>query len=114
MRLAVRAHLMVALQQQRAGSGDGEHRGPAQGQIVGENADLNVGGGHQESGSDDQDQGNDGDDDLNRDVFLDNVLLKKLYVIWLDFLCFGGLCSCCLYSRINNEKSKAVLCYNGC
>lgn len=91
MRLAVRAHLMVTLQQQRAGSGDGEHRGPAQGQIVGENADLNVGGGHQESGSDDQDQGNDGDDDLNRDVFHDNVLLKKVVCDVVGFSLFWGL-----------------------
>ena len=114
MSLAVVEQLVGTLQQQRTGGGDGEHDGPAQGQVVGQDADLSVGSGHQESGSNDQRQGNDGDSDLNRDVLHDNVLLKKLYVMCLFFLCFGVLSSCCLYSRINNRKSKAVLCYNGC
>ena len=74
----VRGLLLAAtFQKQRAGGGDGEHQCPAQSQVVGQYANLPVGSRHQKGGSYDQNQGNDGDSNVNRNVFLCIILLEK-------------------------------------
>ena len=82
--LVLLLHLVAALHQQCAGGGDGEHQRPTQGQVVGQHADLDVSSRHQKGGSYDQDQGNDGDSNVGRNVFLGNILLEK-NCIWFIF-----------------------------